>query len=67
MGYEHRGDAVGAGGSGQWQTHAHSVPHDTQGVWSFGQGLDAISTHVSVPRPLIKLMDYENRENAVCG
>ena len=33
MGYEHREDAVGGGGSRQWQTHTHthSVPHDTQG------------------------------------
>ena len=26
VGYEHREDAVGGGGSGQWQTHTHSVP-----------------------------------------
>ena len=25
MGYEHREDAVGGGGSRQWQTHAHTV------------------------------------------
>ena len=24
-GYEHRGDAVMGGGSGQWQTHTHTV------------------------------------------
>ena len=67
MGYEHRGDAVGGGGSGQWQTHTHStsVPRDTQGAWSLGQGSDAISTHVSVARLLIKLMGYVPLENAV--
>ena len=48
MGYEHQGDAVGGGGSGQWQTHAHSVPRDTQGGWSPGQCSETILTHVSV-------------------
>ena len=46
MGYEHWEDAVGGGGSRQWQTHTHtrthSVPRDTQGGWSLGQGSDAI-------------------------
>ena len=48
-------------------THAHSVPRYTQDGWSLGQRSDAILTHVSGARPLIKLMGYENRENAVCG
>ena len=48
-------------------THTHSVPRYTQDGWSFGQRSDAILTHVSAARPLIKLMGYENRENAVCG
>ena len=43
MGYEHWGDAVGGGGSRQWQTHTHtqSVPRDTQVGLSLGQGWDA--------------------------
>ena len=55
------------GGSGQWQTHTHStsVPRDIQGAWSLGQGSDAISTHVSVARLLIKSMGYVPLENAV--
>ena len=66
MGYEHREDAVGGGGSMQCQTHTHkrihSVPRDTQGGWNLGQGSDAILTHVSVTLPLIKLMGLELRE-----
>ena len=48
-------------------THAriHSVPRNTQGGSSLGKGLDAILTHVSVSRPIIKLMRYEHREDAV--
>ena len=48
-------------------THTHSVPRDTQVAWSHGQGSDAISTHVSVDRPLTKLMGYVPLENAVWG
>ena len=50
MGYEHREDAVGGGGSRQWQTHTHTynVPRDTQDGWSLGQGSKAMLTHVSV-------------------
>ena len=48
-------------------THTHSVPHDTQGGWSVGQGSNAILTHVSVARQLIRLMGYEHREDAVGG
>ena len=63
MGYEHREDAVGGGGSMQCQTHAHkrthSVPRDTQGGLNLGQGSDAILTHLSVVLPLIKLMGSE--------
>ena len=69
MGYEHWEDTLGGGCSRQCQihTHSHSVPHDTQGGWSFGQGLDAILTHESVARPLTKLMVYEHREDAARG
>ena len=44
MGYQHREDAVGGGGSKQWQTHTHtqSVHRDTQDGWSLGQRSDAI-------------------------
>ena len=67
MCYEHRGDDVGGGGSGQWQTHTNSVHRDTKGAWSLGQGSDAILTHVSVARPLTKLMGYVPLESAVWG
>ena len=67
MGYEHRGDGVGGGGSGQWQTHANRVHRDTKGEWSLGQRSDAILTHVSVARPLTKLIGYVPLENAVWG
>ena len=29
-------------------THTHSVPRNTQGGWSLGQGPDAILSHVEV-------------------
>ena len=45
-------------------THTKSVP---QGGWSLGQGSNAILTHVSVVPPLIKLMGYEHREDAMEG
>ena len=48
-------------------THTNSVPLDTQEGWSFGNGSDAILTHVGVAHPLIKLMVYEHREDAVVG
>ena len=77
MGYENRENAVCGWGRRQWRTntnihththtHTHSVPRDTQGAWSHGQGSDAISTHVSVDRPLTKLMGYVPLENAVWG
>ena len=69
MGYEHRVEAVGGGGSKQWKTHRHkhSVSRDIHDGWRLGQRLDAILTHVSVVRPLTKLMGYEHREYAVGG
>ena len=71
MCYEHREDAVGGGGSRQWQrhtnTHTHSVPRDTEDGWSLGQGSEAILTHVSVAHPLTKLVGYVHREYAVWG
>ena len=67
MGYKHREDAVcGAGEAGNGKyTHTQSVPRDTQDGWSLGEGLDAILTHVSVARPLTKLMGYVHQEYAV--
>ena len=62
---------MGCGWSRQWQTHTHSRTHthrlsrDTQDGWSPGQGLDGILTHGGVALPLIKLMCYEHREDAV--
>ena len=69
MGYEHWEDALGGGGSRQRQTHTHKhthiVPRDTQGGWRQGQGLDAFVTHVCVAPPLIEVIGYEHREDAV--
>ena len=48
-------------------THIHSVPRDTQGGWSLVQGSDAILTHECLPPPLIKLMGYEHRKDALGG
>ena len=73
MGYKHREEAVGGGGSRQCQTHTHThkhthrVPNDTQGGWSLGQGSDAILAHVGVAPPLIKIVGYEHREYALGG
>ena len=70
MGYEHREIAVGGGRAGNGNpthTHTQSVPRDTQDRWSLGQGADASLTHVSMARLLIKLLGYENLENAACG
>ena len=61
---------VGGAGNGSHthtHTHIHSVPRDTQHGWSLGRASDAILTHVGVTRPLIKLMGYEHREDAVVG
>ena len=70
MGHEHREDAIGGGGmcnGKHTHTHTHSVTRDTQDGWILGQGSDAILTHVSVARPLIKIMGYEHREDAAWG
>ena len=74
MGYEYREDAVAGGGAGnckqtQTYTHTHtqSVPRDTQDGWSLGEGSDVILTHVGVAPPIIKLMGYEHRGDAVGG
>ena len=70
MGYEQREDVLGVGGAGKGKhthIHTHSVPRDTQGGWSLGQRTDAILTHVSVAPPLLKLVGYEHREDAVGG
>ena len=49
-------------------THTHSVPRDTHGGWSLGKRSEAILIHLGVARPLIKLVGYEHREDAVvCG
>ena len=57
----------GADNGKHTHTHIHSVPRDTQGGWSLGQGSDTILTHVCVARPLTKLIGYVHRENAVWG
>ena len=59
LAYEHRKDAVGVGEQAMANTHTHtqtythSVPRDSQGTWSLGQGLDERMTHVRVAPPLI--------------
>ena len=52
----------GAGNVKHTHTHAHTLPRDTQDGLTLGQGSDAVLTHVSVARPLFKLMGYEHRE-----
>ena len=47
--------------------HTHSVPRDTEGICSLGQGSVSILTNVGEAPPLIKLMGFEHREEAgVC-
>ena len=48
-------------------THKHSVPRDAKEGLSLGNGSDAHLTHISVTNPLIKLMGYEHREDALVG
>ena len=48
-------------------TYTQSVHRDTPDGWSLGQRSDAILTHVSVVPPIIKLMGYEHREDAMEG
>ena len=69
MGNDHRENALGrvASRQGQTHTHTHSVPRDTQGGWSLGQGSDGILTHESVAHPQIKSMVSEHREYVVGG
>ena len=71
MGYDLREDAMESGGSKQCQIHTHthtqSVHRDTHDGWSLEQRSNAILTHVSVAPPLIKLMGYEHREDAMGG
>ena len=55
----------GAGNGTHSHTHTHSVPRDTQGGWSLGQGSDTILKNVGVVPPLIKSVGYEHREDAV--
>ena len=45
--------------------HTHSVTRDTQDEKSLVQGSDAILTHVSVAPPLIEIVGYAHREDAV--
>ena len=61
---------MGCGGAGTGKhthAHTHNFPRDTQCGWSLGQGSNAIFTHASVAPPLIKLMGYEHREDAMGG
>ena len=47
-------------------THTHGVSRDKQCGWSLGQWSETILTRVGVP-PVIKLMGFELREDAVGG
>ena len=68
IGYEYREDALGLGGAGNDKhTHTHIVPRDTQGGWSLEKGSDANLIHVSMARPLFKLIGYDHREDSVGG
>ena len=51
----------------QTHTHTHSVTRDILDGWSLERGSDTILTHVGEAPPLIKLMSYEHREEAVGG
>ena len=57
---------MGGAGNGK-HTDTHSVPRDTQGGWSLGQGSDGILTHESVACPPIKSMVYDHRVYVVGG
>ena len=59
---------VGEAGNGKYtHTDTQCVPGDTQDGWSLGEGSDVILTHVGVAPPIIKLMGYEHRGDAVEG
>ena len=51
----------------QTHTHTHSVTRDILDGWSLGRGSDTVLTYVGEASPLIKLMGYEHREDAVGG
>ena len=73
MGYEHREDAVGGGGSKQCQIHTRTHTH----THTVSLVIDRVVEPRSMIRsdhdtcrhgiPLIKLMGYEHREDAVRG
>ena len=65
VGYEHRRTQWGV--QEMSNTHTHSVPRDTQGGWSLGQGSETILLNVGVAPPLIKFLAYEHREDALGG
>ena len=48
-------------------THTHTVSPVIHRVIDPRQGSDAILTHASLAPPIIKLMGYEHREDAVRG
>ena len=57
----------GAGNGTHSHTHTHSVPRDTHGGCSLGQGSDTILTNVGMAPPLIKSVGNEHRKDAVGG
>ena len=46
------------------QTYTQTDPRTSQGGWSTVKGSDAILTHVGLALPLIKLVGFEQREDA---
>ena len=71
MGYEHLEDAMGGEGSRQWQTHKHTHTQTVSPViYRVVEPRAMIrSNHDTCRRgpPLIKLMGYKHREDAVGG
>ena len=73
MGYEHRVDEVGGGGSRQWQTTTHTHTHTNTVSFVIHRVVKPRSmirsNHDTCKNglPLIKLMGYEHREDAVGG
>ena len=71
MGYELRDDAAGGEGSRQWQTHTCTHTHSVSSVIHrvdgdskrIGRNLDTCKRGP----PLINLMGYEHREDAMGG
>ena len=70
LGYEHRKDAVGCGGSRQWQTHTRTHPQFSSCYTGWMEPRARIGRNLDTCKrgpPLVKLMSYEHQEDAVGG